>query len=212
MKQFDRMKKHQLFLRRYGDMCPTSALGRVITCLCALSGPATMGMLVSVLVDRYQRVYNRKLYIPEPEVEPVDLENLGNSDDDTNSVFSVPKSGPKRAFSQTFSHSLASLQTKRKHMTSQLSSSIKPPKFHFLVSFNDHAHDKNAADEVVTAMKNKLTEAISNTNVNMDLKLIDHNNQELWAYSSLSSSSTYSSEAAAQMEVNDLPVPSIQIF
>ena len=212
MKQLDRMKKHRLFLGRYGDMCPISPLGRVITCLCALSGPATMGMLVSVLVDRYQRVYNRKLYVPEAEVEQVAFDHLVNSDDDTNSVFSLSRQSPKRAFSQTLSHSLASLQMKRKHMTSQLSSAIKPPKFHFLVSFNDHAHDKNVADEVVTEMKNKLTEAISNTDVNMDLKLIDHNNQELWAYSSLSSGSTYSSDATAQMELNNLSVPDIQIL
>ncbi|CAF3712773.1 unnamed protein product [Rotaria sordida] len=42
--------------RRYGDMVPITALGRLTAVLCALTGVGTIGMLVSVLVDRYQRI------------------------------------------------------------------------------------------------------------------------------------------------------------
>ncbi|CAF0996699.1 unnamed protein product [Rotaria sp. Silwood1] len=43
----------------YGDIVPVTALGRLIAALCALSGVGTIAMLVSVLVDRYQRVYTK---------------------------------------------------------------------------------------------------------------------------------------------------------
>ena len=48
-------------------------LGRLIACLCALTGVGTIAMLVSVLVDRYQRVYTRKRYIESEKIEFNDL-------------------------------------------------------------------------------------------------------------------------------------------
>jgi hypothetical protein len=52
----------------YGDMFPITPVGRILSCLCALFCAATMGMLVSVLVDRYQRVYNRKKFFAQQEL------------------------------------------------------------------------------------------------------------------------------------------------
>jgi hypothetical protein len=81
------------FSFRYGDISPITPIGRIIACLCGLLGAATIGMLVSVLVDRYQRVYARKLYINE---ETVDLHE--GSDDENNEVESRKNSGqlPRR--------------------------------------------------------------------------------------------------------------------
>lgn len=65
----------------YGDMAPITAVGRCLSSLCALFGAATIGMLVSVLVDRYQRVYSRKLYLADEIVDfdqYSDEENGGN--------------------------------------------------------------------------------------------------------------------------------------
>ncbi|CAF3627655.1 unnamed protein product [Rotaria sordida] len=45
--------------RRYGDMVPVTALGRLTAVICALAGVGTIGMLVSVLVDRYHRIVFR---------------------------------------------------------------------------------------------------------------------------------------------------------
>ncbi|CAF3894258.1 unnamed protein product [Rotaria magnacalcarata] len=67
----------------YGDIVPITALGRLIAIMCAFSGVGTIGMFVSVIVDRYQRVFTRKLYIkPEkidfnayPDQENEDLES-----------------------------------------------------------------------------------------------------------------------------------------
>ncbi|CAF4682164.1 unnamed protein product [Rotaria sp. Silwood1] len=53
----------------YGDIVPVTVLGRLTAVLCALTGVGTVGMLVSVLVDRYQRVYTRKLYIKPEEID-----------------------------------------------------------------------------------------------------------------------------------------------
>ena len=50
-------------------MAPTTTIGRCIASLCALFGAATIGMLVSVLVDRYQRVYSRKLYLKDEIID-----------------------------------------------------------------------------------------------------------------------------------------------
>jgi hypothetical protein len=67
------------FSSSYGDIVPITPIGRVIACLCALFGSATIGMLVSVLVDRYQRVYSRKLLIKE---DVIDFD--GSSDEENN--------------------------------------------------------------------------------------------------------------------------------
>jgi hypothetical protein len=57
----------------------------MIACLCALSGAGTIAMLVSVLVDRYQRVYTRKRYI---KPEKIDLDE--SSDENKHDPESEP--------------------------------------------------------------------------------------------------------------------------
>ncbi|CAF1550311.1 unnamed protein product, partial [Didymodactylos carnosus] len=64
----------------YGDMYPITAVGRVLACLCTFSGTATVGMLASVLVDRYQRVYTRKLYINE-NTDEIEFDDYSDDDD-----------------------------------------------------------------------------------------------------------------------------------
>ncbi|CAF2833901.1 unnamed protein product [Rotaria sp. Silwood2] len=63
----------------YGDITPITPVGRIIACLCGLCGATTIGMLISVLVDRYQRVFARKLYINEDIIDFSDF-----SDDEPN--------------------------------------------------------------------------------------------------------------------------------
>jgi hypothetical protein len=73
----------RIFLFRYGDISPITPIGRVIACLCALFGAATIGMLVSVLVDRYQRVFARKLYINEDVIDFDEYSDDENTDGDS---------------------------------------------------------------------------------------------------------------------------------
>lgn len=67
----------------------------MISCLCALFGAATIAILVSVLVDRYQRVYARRLYVQE---ELIDFD--GFSDDEMNNE-NDSKTSRHSSFAQT---------------------------------------------------------------------------------------------------------------
>ena len=166
-------------------MSPVTAIGRAVTCLCALFGPAMMGMLVSVLVDRYQRVYTRKMYINEPDIEPVDWDSLSNPDDDNRSMFSQSRGLRKRDFSQTFSNAIASFQHSRKHLSHQnLPSNDQSYKLQVHISIDDYECNKTEAKQVLDLMKDKLTEAVSQTNLDVNLKLVDPENRELWNVSS----------------------------
>ncbi len=82
---------------RYGDIAPITVIGRIVSCLCALFGAATIGMLVSVLVDRYQRVYNRKLYMKEETIDFHEYSDDENNDADSRDERSSLK---RRASSQ----------------------------------------------------------------------------------------------------------------
>ncbi|CAF0823308.1 unnamed protein product [Rotaria sordida] len=53
----------------YGDLVPITVLGRSLACLAAIYGVSVVSMLVSVLVDRYQRVYARKHFLNEEYTE-----------------------------------------------------------------------------------------------------------------------------------------------
>jgi hypothetical protein len=53
----------------YGDLAPITPLGRSLACLAAIYGISIVSMLVSVLVDRYQRVYTRKRFFNEEDSE-----------------------------------------------------------------------------------------------------------------------------------------------
>ncbi|CAF4420359.1 unnamed protein product [Rotaria sp. Silwood2] len=64
----------------YGDLAPTTPGGRIIGCFCAVSGTGTIAMLTSILVDRYQRVYNRRMYIKPKEIHFDDVFNVKPND------------------------------------------------------------------------------------------------------------------------------------
>ncbi|UJR30489.1 hypothetical protein I4U23_018022 [Adineta vaga] len=49
----------------YGDLTPITPLGRGLACLGSIYGISIVSMLVSVLVDGYQRVYSRKRFLRE---------------------------------------------------------------------------------------------------------------------------------------------------
>jgi hypothetical protein len=174
-------------------MCPITAVGRVITCICALFGSATMGMLTSVLVDRYQRVFNRKMYVSDSEIPPAVFDMKRNLDDEVKSIRSVPSSIGRRQLSKTLSHQLSSLQEKTKN------DGYQDCKLQFVISFND----RRATDHVATMMKNKLTEAILTTGIDMNLKLIDDDRKELWIISSSDLQATSTSKITLSMDVDD---------
>jgi len=186
-------------------MCPITAVGRVLTCLCALFGAATMGMLVSVLVDRYQRVYNRKMYVLEPERSEVDIDMINNPDDDANSIFSLQKPGLIRSLSGVITRRFSLIQDKIKHDLHE------PCKYQFIVSFNNNK-DSSATDHIVTIMKKKLTEAISTTDIDVNLKLIDSDKHELWTISSFDSVTNSTSNLTLSTSTDDQQQSRIEIL
>ena len=147
--------------------------------MCALFGTATLSILTSVLVDRYQRVYNRKMYVSESEKTAADFDIMSDSDDEARSIRSGRDStGLIRRFSGTKPRTLlSSLQEKRKNDRNQAG------KLQFVVSYNDLC----ATDHIVTMMKRKFAEAILATDVDVNLKLIDDDRRELWTVSSFDS-------------------------
>ncbi|CAF2523581.1 unnamed protein product [Rotaria sp. Silwood2] len=67
----------------FGDITPITPMGRIVSCICALFGAATMGMLVSVLVCRYERVYVRTVFIDEAVIDSYDYPDSENNDIDS---------------------------------------------------------------------------------------------------------------------------------
>ncbi|CAF0834078.1 unnamed protein product [Adineta ricciae] len=55
----------------YGDLTPVTPLGRGLACFGAIYGMAIVSMLVSVLVDRYQRVFTRKRFLTEDYTDKI---------------------------------------------------------------------------------------------------------------------------------------------
>lgn len=58
---------------RYGDLTPITPIGRALACVTAVFGITILSMLASVLVDRYQRVYSRKRFFNDDNVEEITL-------------------------------------------------------------------------------------------------------------------------------------------
>lgn len=162
-------------------MFPISVAGRIITCFCALFGPVTMGMLVSVIVDRYQRVYNRKMYITEPDISPVDLDGLSLAES-RRSIFTSQKLFRKKETSSSIQSNMMKMKSHSNPSLSTKTTDLQ--RFQFQVDIHRDDDDEFAVDRVVTAMKRKLTEAVTNTDVEVNLKLIDSQNKELWTTTS----------------------------
>lgn len=92
-------------------MYPVTVTGRILTCLCALVGASMMGMLVSVLVSRYQQVYDRKMFVHDPEISAAELEERISSQGSRRSSFVSQKLSRRRELS-TLSHHLPSISRK----------------------------------------------------------------------------------------------------
>jgi hypothetical protein len=160
-------------------MYPISPTGRILACICAFVGAGMMGMLVSVLVGRYQRVYNRKMYIPEPEVSTADLEQRLNSQDNTKSNHSSRRSSLKRPLPSAIPDRLPSVHGNSR--PNQRRSSSRSSKAHSIVSFDGENIDDNQTDKLVLAVKAKLTEVEPDHGTGINLKSIKKQTGQIWA-------------------------------
>jgi hypothetical protein len=76
---------------RYGDLSPVTPLGRALASLCAIFGISVVSMLVSVLAERYQRVYTRKLFLNEQYSDNLVFEDDENNDQSFQNQTSIIK-------------------------------------------------------------------------------------------------------------------------
>ena len=73
---FSKLFKKKIFYYSYGDLSPVTPLGRALASLCAIFGISVVSILVSVLAERYQRVYTRKLFLNEQYSDDIVLKMM----------------------------------------------------------------------------------------------------------------------------------------
>ncbi|CAF1252715.1 unnamed protein product [Adineta steineri] len=174
----------------YGDIYPITPIGRVISCLCALFGAATIGMLVSVLVDRYQRVFARRLYVNDDD--DVDLHEY--SDDESSGIDSRAGSGrlPRRNNSKLIEDPDARAKENAAFETDDNTMEITPPintqdiienplhqsttRTHFIIGYVDkEEYDRSL--NLLEAIKSIIT--LKQTNgTNIQLNVISNDQQQ----------------------------------
>lgn len=159
-------------------MYPVTAVGRILTCLCAFVGAGMMGMMVSILVDRYQRVYNRKMYVPQDQIPSFEFKrfrSVNNYDNQTKEP--SEKTSQRQQIYSIVSNHLSNIQKQFKYERHH--SSIQAYKARFLVSFNGENLDSQTAQAMVNIMKEKMTEALPDTNARIQLLLMEEKNNRL---------------------------------
>ena len=153
-------------------MYPVTVAGRILTCMCAFFGVATSGMLVSVLVERYQRIYNQKQFPTEQVISAIDTSD--SEHDEKQDFIEKNLSGTQKNLSSepillpTTAPPVASPSNDRKH--SQSSSSSANVRFIITIT-EDQTNDscmRGIADELMT----QLTETIQSTDEKINLTLI----------------------------------------
>ena len=156
----------------YGDMYPVSTIGRIMTCLGAFVGAGMMAMLVSVLVGRYQRVYNRKMFVPDIRNSSLNLNEIRENP-------SVEKLSRREQLPSFINRSISTIQ--KNIRSDQRRSSIQKYKVQFAVTFDTGCIESQQADAIVNTMKEKMSEAALNAGTGVDIKIIEQVNDRLWA-------------------------------
>lgn len=182
-------------------MYPVTPIGRILTCLCAFVGAGMMGMLISILVDRYQRVYNRKMFVPQDEIPSFEFKRFRSvSRGEIEAKESSHKTSRRQIISTVVSHHLSSIP--RRFKSDQQRLSIQAYKVRFLVSFDGENLDNQTAKTIVTTMKEKITEALPDTSARIQLHLMEKKNNQLWTrYNSDTMHDPYSNNSTVRQSV-----------
>ena len=154
-------------------MYPVTIAGRILTCACSFSGLATSAMLVSVLVERYQRIYTRKQFLPD---QVMTVLNSSDTENDEKQEFINRKlSGLKKTLSSKsiepsmtrFRESIAESNDRK---LSRLVSSASQVRF--IITITDDQTNNKTADDTAHQLMTQLRETIENTGEQINLKLI----------------------------------------
>ncbi|CAF1285463.1 unnamed protein product [Adineta ricciae] len=157
----------------YGDMYPVTVAGRILTCMCAFFGVAISGMLVSVLVDRYQRVYNRKMFFPEQILSAID-ESSTEQDEKQEFINKRLSKVPRNTLFSTIippvtpRPSVVSSIDYKNYLDSKKLSSYK---IQFVISI--YESEGKSLDNYSMDLIEELKEIVQNRDLNIHLKLIN---------------------------------------
>jgi hypothetical protein len=154
-------------------MYPVTAIGRILTCFSAFVGVATSGMLVSVLVDRYQRIYNRKRFFPEQIMTALDSSDNEHDEkqDFINRKLTLSKknlSGGLNLPLPTTVPPLLSSNNNTKYSGYNSSSSY----VRFIITIADNQTDKKLIHENANQLMMQLTDIAKSTGDQIYFKLI----------------------------------------
>ncbi len=152
-------------LNRYGDIYPVTIAGRILTCACAFLGLAISGMLISVLVEHYQRVYNRKQFLPEQIITAIDSSD--SEQEEKQDFINRKLSGIRRNLSGglIFPTLIESPNNNRKYKKS--SSQVR-----FIIKVTEDEPNNNSNHNTANELMTELTETVKNTGEQINFELI----------------------------------------
>ncbi|CAF1389558.1 unnamed protein product [Rotaria magnacalcarata] len=167
----------------YGDMYPTTVIGRILACTCAYFGVATSGILVSILVDRYQRVYNRKRFFPDHVISAIDP--CESEHDEKQDFINRKLSETKNVLSNK--ENLAPASTPSIYLSIKNKKSLRHNRsavpVRLIISFTDNEMNEKSMDRIANEIMEELTDEVKNSEYKIKFKLIkrktDHLHNEM---------------------------------
>jgi hypothetical protein len=154
-------------------MYPVTVIGRILACSCALFGIATCGILVSVLVDRYQRVYNRKQFFPE-HILSAAVDSSTSEHDEKQDFIDRKLSGTKKSLlsasilPRTLTPAIISPTNHGKYLgRDTLSSNVR-----FVITLTDDTTNNRSMRLIANELMEELIEIVKNRDEQIHFKLI----------------------------------------
>jgi hypothetical protein len=149
-------------------MYPVTIAGRILACTCAFFGVAISGMLVSVLVEHYQRVYNRKQFLPEQIITAIDSSD--SEQEEKQDFINKKLSGIKKNLSSIpiLPTTIPSPKNDRKYSECNNSSSH----VRFIIKITEDQVNDDSIHDTANELMTELSETVKSTGEQINFKLI----------------------------------------
>jgi hypothetical protein len=148
-------------------MYPVTVAGRILACACALFGVAISGMLVSVLVEHYQRVYNRKQFSPEQIITAVDSSD--GEQEEKQDFINKKLSGLKKNSSMVTLPPVMIPSPKNDRKDSECSTSH----VRFIIKITEDQSNDDSKHDTAQELMTELLQTVKNTGEQINLELIN---------------------------------------
>ncbi|CAF1215415.1 unnamed protein product [Rotaria sp. Silwood1] len=187
----------------YGDMYPITVIGRTIACLCALSGAAIIGMLVSVLVDRYQRVFNRKMHSSDQQMLSNEFTDMDNEYEDEEKKIIKEISSNRQLIREQLVEKMPQSNCRKNFDQEKSRKSSVRSKLNFSISVNDNTIDDQLVNQIIRNLNEKFIELQRTINKDIHLQIIDDDEKMLIQSSTCALFGSVSSVTKNINEVDD---------